>query len=158
LFDNGDQPMKPGTERAFGRAQTPVFIIPGSAISTQHLPTNVLPRAGLKHQIEETGTIGVFGIWKSGFMSVFKIGRRYGLFLGGGQAAELTSLAEYVLLTPFQARQQFAATAPKRSSRSVPPWSPLSAIAEIFCKISQMTAYWPMKPTNGADHSETGKS
>ena len=87
--------MKLGTERAFGRTEVPELIVPGSTISTQQLPNNVLPRAGLRPQIEETGTNGVFGISKSGFMSLFKIGRRYGLS-GRRQVAELSLLAEHV--------------------------------------------------------------
>ena len=94
----------------FGRAEAPVLIAAGSAISTQHLPTNVLPRAGLQHQIEQTGTNGVFGIWKSGFMNIFKIGRNYSLF-GWQQASELTSLAKQVLQVAFQPCQKFAQTA-----------------------------------------------
>ena len=108
LSDNGDQSMKPGTKKEHLEAmRRPSFIVPGTAISTQQLPTNVLPRAGLKPQIEETGTNGIFGIWKSGFMSVFKIGRRYGLF-GCRQAAELTSLPKHV--RHAAPRQLFAGT------------------------------------------------
>jgi hypothetical protein len=102
--------MKPGTERAFGRAETPVLIVPGSAISTQQLPKNVLLALALNISFGETGTNGVFAIWESPFMSVFKIGRRYGLF-GCRQATQLTSLAKYVLQAAFQPRKQFAATA-----------------------------------------------
>ena len=53
---------------------------------------------------------GGFGVWESGFMSVFKFGQRYGLF-GCRQAAELTPLAKHVRHAAFQQRQQLAATA-----------------------------------------------
>jgi hypothetical protein len=50
MSDNGDQSMKTGTNRKHLQAlRCPFFIVPGSAISTQQLPNNVLPRAAARH-------------------------------------------------------------------------------------------------------------
>jgi hypothetical protein len=101
--------MKPVTKREHSDAlRRPFFIAPGSAIPTQQLPKNVLPRAGLKHVVNKTETNGGFGIWKSGSMSVLKIGRRHGFF-GWRHAPELTSRANHVRHATFQPRQPFAA-------------------------------------------------
>jgi len=59
----------------------PSCIVPRRAISTQQLPKNVLHRTApviLSFTIAINGGFGVWKSWKSGLMSVSRIGRRCG--------------------------------------------------------------------------------
>ena len=102
-----NQSMQPGSERKrWNPLGRPSFIVPGECNFCKTIDNKcVASHWPHTFKMPQTGINVGFGIRDSGFMSISKIGHRFGLF-EWRQAAQLNSPANHVCHAAFQPSQQ----------------------------------------------------